>query len=764
MGKIIKIPLMCICLFIIGICLSACGGGKTTPPTYPIIPVPTPTPVAPELQLSNTLFEINIGDTDNITVTLDGEDVTEEAIYTPDDENIATVEKGLITAHNQGTTIVNVHVEGAREDKTFIVNVIDPELPTLKLSQNEFDLKIGQTDNITVTLEDEDVTEDVNYKPANEAIATVDAGIITALSKGSTDVIVSLENANNAIFTVNVDLSTIELSQDTFALKIGNTSNINVKVNNEDITQSQDITYTPDDTAIATVEKGVITALSKGSTDVTVSFPGAKDATFTVNVDLTDLQLSKSEFELNIDEEAEIEVTCNGKIVTKDVTYTVNKTTDDENIVTVEEGIIKSQYQGGETTVTVSLEGISNDATFTVKVKDDSVDEVELNKDVYTALYNLELVDKDYNNRTSLTEINIPGTYKDNNGDKHKITSIGKKMFKDCTLLETVTIPSSITTIKESVFESCTALTEINIPDSVTELDKNAIKECTSLKTLTLGNGITEIKDRQFNDSKKLNALETINIGTGVKTIGKYAFASSPVTTINISESNKVLDTINEYAFEKCTNLKTINIPNNVADRTKEEGITGIKIEQYAFSECLSLNKLVIPDTVTKLGGYVCWKCTNLEELKLGNGITEITKEQFSNKSRNLDKLVTVTIGTGVKTIGEKAFANSKITEIIIPDNVETIKKEAFTACANLVTVNIGSGVKTIEQEAFCACGYYQGDSESSKTAHLELTIPDQVETIGSNAFSKLKCIYYTNNLQASGSPWGALKVNGETP
>ena len=642
MGKIIKIPLMCTFLFVIGIFLSACGGGKSTPPTYPIIPIiPTPTPVAPEIQLSNTLFEINIGDTDNITVTLDGENVTEEAIYTPDDENIATVEKGLITAHNQGTTIVNVHVEGAKEDKTFIVNVIDPELPTLKLSQNVFVLKVGQTDNITVTLEDKDVTEDVNYRPANEAIATVEKGIITALSKGATDVIVSLENANNAIFTVNVDL--------------------------------------------------------------------------------TDLQLSKSEFELNIDEKAEIEVTCNCKILTKDVTYTVNKTTEDENIVTVEEGIIKSQYQGGETTVTVSLKGISNDATFTVKVKDDSVGDVELNKTVYTALYDLGLVTESYDNRKKLTEINIPGTYKDNDGNKHKITSIGEYIFKD-SKLKTVTIPNSIITINGYAFESCKDLTEINIPDSVQ----------------TLGTKV-------FKDS----GVKTVNIGTGLITIGKYAFASSAVTTINISESNKVLTTIEEYAFDSCDALTEIVLPNNVAERTKEEGMTGIEIKKYAFSECSSLKELVIPDTVTELGKYVCSNCTSLETLELGNGITEIKEEQFSNKN-NLDKLVTVTIGTGVKTIEKKAFADSKITKIIIPDNVETIGIEAFTACVNLTTVEIGKGVKTIGTNAFSGCGYYQS------AAHLKLTIPDQVETIGANAFSKVQCIYYTQNLTAEGSPWGA--------
>ncbi|MBR0519634.1 leucine-rich repeat protein [bacterium] len=54
--------------------------------------------------------------------------------------------------------------------------------------------------------------------------------------------------------------------------------------------------------------------------------------------------------------------------------------------------------------------------------------------------------------------------------------------------------------------------------------------------------------------------------------------------------------------------------------------------------------------------------------------------------------------------------------------------------------------MKTIGTNAFGAC------------TSLELTIPDQVATIGDNAFLNVKCISYTNNLKAdkTNAPWGA--------
>ena len=181
--------ILTICLFCLAILLSACGGGDGGRTQTQFVPLPQPEPEVHELKISKNLFEINIGQTDNITVTLDNEDVTENAVYTPNDETIATVEKGTITAHKKGITIVNVHVEGADEDKTFTVNVIDPTLSNLELSQKTFTLKVGHQDNITVTLKGEDVnkkkTKNVTYTPDDTAIATVEKGTINALSKVS---------------------------------------------------------------------------------------------------------------------------------------------------------------------------------------------------------------------------------------------------------------------------------------------------------------------------------------------------------------------------------------------------------------------------------------------------------------------------------------------------------------------------------------------------------------------------------------------------
>ena len=210
-----KFLIFTLCLFILGTFISACGGGgKTAPPNSPFFPIPTPTPAKYSLELSQTEFTVNIGETDNITVTLNGEDITQTATYTVDQEAIATVEAGLITGISVGIATVTVHAENAEADKTFTVNVIDPTLPSLEVNPTEVDLIIGEQGTVTVTLEGKDVTEDVTYTVDDKSIATVEKGKITGIDEGTTNVKVSLEGANSAVFKVHVKYNEVTLNDE----------------------------------------------------------------------------------------------------------------------------------------------------------------------------------------------------------------------------------------------------------------------------------------------------------------------------------------------------------------------------------------------------------------------------------------------------------------------------------------------------------------------------------------------------------------------
>ena len=123
---------------------------------------------------------------------------------------------------------------------------------------------------------------------------------------------------------------------------------------------------------------------------------------------------------------------------------------------------------------------------------------------------------------------------------------------------------------------------------------------------------------------------------------------------------------------------------------------------------------------------------------------TKIGDEYFS-KCQNL---LSVTIGSGVKTIGPSSFYYClKLSSVEIPDSVENIERFTFGACYNLKTIEIPSSVTTIGQDAFYNC-----------ESLTYITIPSSVTSIHSYAFEG--CYFhkdnFINNSSATGYPWMA--------
>lgn len=182
------------------------------------------------------------------------------------------------------------------------------------------------------------------------------------------------------------------------------------------------------------------------------------------------------------------------------------------------------------------------------------------------------------------------------------------------------------------------------------------------------------------------NSIHTANIANGVTRIGGYA-------------------------FELCSNLTSITVPDSVTN-----------IGYAAFSGTAWRSNQ--PDGVVYAGKVACgYKGSMFEtQIVLKQGTIGIADTAFAGYFINDFSMI---IPDGVTSIGHEAFyCCSGLTSITIPDSVTSIGKDAFSSCRSLTNVTIPDSVLSIGKMAFSSC-----------ESLTNVTIPDSVLSIEYGAF-----------------------------
>lgn len=151
-------------------------------------------------------------------------------------------------------------------------------------------------------------------------------------------------------------------------------------------------------------------------------------------------------------------------------------------------------------------------------------------------------------------EINLTNLVSVEIGD-YCVTSIGYRVFYNCSGLTNVTIPDAVTSIGGSAFQLCRNLTNINIPSGVTFIGDYAFGDCYKLSNITIPSGFTYINNGMFQDCR---SLTSVTIPSGVTSIGVNAFnGCSGLTSIDIPNG---VTSIGDNAFNGCRKLTSITV------------------------------------------------------------------------------------------------------------------------------------------------------------------------------------------------------------
>lgn len=175
-----------------------------------------------------------------------------------------------------------------------------------------------------------------------------------------------------------------------------------------------------------------------------------------------------------------------------------------------------------------------------------------------------------------------------------------------------------------------------------------------------------------------------------------YGYMDLVFTILSEDEKTCELSKVEYFWDEKYD--YTLEIPGSVC----EYKVTGIGKEAFTTID----------------SGYI--KDHNLK-IVLPNTVENINSDAFYRFNR----IKTIIISEGLKSIGSSAFAYSGIESIAIPNSVETIGSSVFEYCQYLSSVTLSESLKTIPNNSFSECYNLK-----------EIQIPNSVEVIGEYAFS----------------------------
>lgn len=292
---------------------------------------------------------------------------------------------------------------------------------------------------------------------------------------------------------------------------------------------------------------------------------------------------------------------------------------------------------------------------------------------------------------------------------------IGKFAYAG-TNITSVTLPNGIE-VGASAFEECDNLATVVVGDDVKlgayafRLAWNLNFEATALPGVDHTDRIVYYYDLTSN-------LTSITIGDDV-TLGEGAFyGASKVTSVDIGANAYIGD----LAFYNADSLETIDL--SKATHIGNEAFSGVifTLFYYNVSEDLHLGDALDEDGAYRYRIYA----SNLTNVTIN--AESIGSDAFAY----VDTLTDVTLGSGVKNIGARAFSEAESLQNINLDMVVNIGEQAF-AKTKIISLNLDS-IVNVGAFAF---------SEVETLVSLDLGA--NVEKIGEGAFSYAKALSTIN-------------------
>ncbi|MDR6554258.1 Ig-like domain-containing protein [Paenibacillus qinlingensis] len=289
--------------------------------------------------------------------------VKDRAVWTSDNEKVATVIKGNVTTYKSGVANITATYGGKTTTTRVEVDVPINIIPTQKV----VNMQVGDSAPVTISAyfkgrTVDDLDNEVIWTSSNKDIVEVRDGVITGIATGAATVTAEYGTRKATIQVSVGELKTLTISQEKLIMKKGETATLTaeaVYTDDDKKPVTTDVIWTSSNTKAATVDKGVVKAIASGETTITAQLDN-KTVTIPVKVDMaSELKANVASLVFDLNETRLIRITAtDDNDADIPVTEGIEWKSSNTSIATVSKGLV-TPVARGKATITATYGGKS---------------------------------------------------------------------------------------------------------------------------------------------------------------------------------------------------------------------------------------------------------------------------------------------------------------------------------------------------------------------------------------------------------------------
>ncbi|MGX8692263.1 MAG: extracellular solute-binding protein [Clostridia bacterium] len=285
------------------------------------------------------------------------------------------------------------------------------------------------------------------------------------------------------------------------------------------------------------------------------------------------------------------------------------------------------------------------------------------------------------------------------------LVEISEDSFRECSSLTSLSIPEGAAHIEARAFLRC-GLTDVQLPNSISYIGESAFSECGDLTEIRFEGAAPAFGENCFayveatayylaNDPswtsdvmQNYGGTLTWAAYTPPTVIASGTCGENLTWTLDDQGTLSITGTGDMWDYDWDNRTEWYNYHDSIQSCVISNGATSIG--DYAFNMCTALTIVTIPDSVTSVGDYAFSDCNSLTSMTIPGRVT---------------------------SIGMGAFrACGSLTSITIPASVTQIREYAFSFCNSLSEIRFLGSAPEINESCFSrvtATAYYPEGDES---------------------------------------------------